>query len=444
MPVDYVYRLEQPHVSGQLARVCQTIADARGLIGDIVTVSIGRERSIREISVEVRDHAQAKRVAGTLEQLDGVRVINFYDRALHAHVGGKLAIEVVARVDSVQDMRDIYTPGVARVCTAIAEEPALANRFTMIGRTVAICTNGTRVLGLGDIGARASMPVMEGKAVFYRQMAGISAMPILIDATDPDEFVETVLRITPGFGAIHLEDIRAPECFEIEARLIEALDIPVMHDDVHGTAVATLGAVMVACEAAGIELEGTTVGQVGLGAAGLGIATLMVQAGAGAVLASDPQESSHERARERGIEVTEFDEVMARARVVILTTGVPGLVKPEMVRPGQVVLALSNPDPEITVSAALEAGAAFAADGSMVNNVLGFPGIFRGALASGAEEISTGMKIAAARAIAGLTEAAELVPDALDPKVHRAVADAVADAAREEGLARPERVPAGL
>jgi malate dehydrogenase (oxaloacetate-decarboxylating) len=217
-----------------------------------------------------------------------------------------------------------------------------------------------------------------------------------------------------------------------------------MHDDVHGTAVATLGAVQVACEAAGIELEGTTVGQVGLGAAGLGIATLMVQAGAEAVLASDPQESSHARARERGIEVTEFDEVMARARVVILTTGVPGLVKPEMVRAGQVILALSNPDPEITVSAALEAGAAFAADGSMVNNVLGFPGIFRGALASGAEEISTGMKIAAARAIAGLTEAAELVPDALDPNVHRAVADAVADAAREEGLARPERVPAGL
>ncbi|MGH2951510.1 MAG: NAD-dependent malic enzyme, partial [Solirubrobacterales bacterium] len=165
MAVDYVYRIEQPHLPGQLATTCGRIADAGGLIGDVVTVSIGRDRSIREISVEVRDHGQAKRVAGTLEQLDGVRVLSFYDRALQAHVGGKLAIEVVARVQSLQDMRDIYTPGVARVCTAIADEPALANRFTMIGRTVAICTNGTRVLGLGDIGPVASMPVMEGKAL---------------------------------------------------------------------------------------------------------------------------------------------------------------------------------------------------------------------------------------------------------------------------------------
>ena len=177
-------------------------------------------------------------------------------------------------------MRDVYTPGVARVCTAIADEPALAHRFTMIGRTVAICTNGTRVLGLGDIGPVASMPVMEGKALFYRQLAGISAMPILIDTKDADEFVETVMRIARGFGGIHLEDIRAPDCFEIERRLIDELDMPVMHDDVHGTAVVTLGAALVACEQAGIELDESTVGQIGLGAAGFGIATLMVEAGA--------------------------------------------------------------------------------------------------------------------------------------------------------------------
>ncbi len=341
-------------------------------------------------------------------------------------------------------MRDVYTPGVARVCTAIAEEPALAGRFTMIGRTVAICTNGTRVLGLGNIGAVASMPVMEGKALFYHQLAGISSIPILIDTEDTDEFVETVLRIAPGFGGIHLEDISAPACFEIERRLIEALDIPVMHDDVHGTAVVAVAAVLAACSQVGIEISESIVGQVGLGAAGLGIATLMVEGGAQRVLASDPQEAAHERARERGIEIAGFERVMAEARIVIATTGVPGLIKPEMVREGQVILALSNPDPEISPKLAEEGGAAFAADGTSVNNVLGYPGIFRGALAAGASEISTRMKLAAARAIAAATTASELVPDALDPKVHEQVAVAVAEAARSEGLARPERVPAGL
>ena len=247
MAADYVYRLEQPHVAGQLAKVCARIADESGLIGDIHTVSIGRDRSIREISVEVRDDEQAKRVATELAKVDGVRVIAFWDRALHAHEGGKLDIVGSHEMHTLQDMRDVYTPGVARVCLAIADDPGLAHRFTMIGRTVAICTNGSRVLGLGDIGPVASMPVMEGKAMFYRQLAGISAMPILIDADDPDTFVETVKRIAGGFGGIHLEDIRAPDCFEIEARLISELDIPVMHDDVHGTAVATLGAVLVAC-----------------------------------------------------------------------------------------------------------------------------------------------------------------------------------------------------
>jgi malate dehydrogenase (oxaloacetate-decarboxylating) len=442
--VDYVYRIEQPHVSGQLATVCATIAKGEGLIGDISTVTIGRDRSIREVNVEVRDHGQAKRLAGLLGSLDGVRVISWYDRALARHEGGKIEIDPIPRVETLQDMRDVYTPGVARVCTAITEEPALANRFTMIGRTIAICTNGTRVLGLGNIGPVASMPVMEGKALLYRLLANLSAMPILVDTEDVEGFVATVLRIAPGFGAIHLEDIAAPGCFEIERRLIDTLDVPVMHDDVHGTAVATLGAVLVACDNAKIPLEGATVGQLGLGAAGLGIATLIKQAGAAAVIASDPSEESHERARERGIEIADFEQVMKEARIVVATTGRPGLIGPELIGDGQVILALTNPDPEIAPKVALEAGAAFAADGSMVNNVLGFPGIFRGAMLAGAAEISTGMKLAAARAIAGLTEASELVPDALDPKVHQLVAEAVADAAVKEGLGRPERVPAGL
>jgi malate dehydrogenase (oxaloacetate-decarboxylating) len=443
MPVDYVYRLEQPHVSGQLAKVCQTIADANGLIGDVVTIQVGRHRSIREISIEVRDHGQAKSVAGMLEELEGVRVISYHDRALLAHEGGKLEVDVRHPVHTLQQVRDIYTPGVARVCTAIAESPPLAHRFTMIGRTVAICTNGTRVLGLGNIGPVASMPVMEGKALFYRQMAGISAMPILIDTEDADEFIDTVLRIAPGFGAIHLEDIRVPDCFVIEARLIEALDVPVMHDDVHGTAVVTVAAALAACDQVGIRLEDSTVGQIGLGAAGLGIASLMVDAGA-RVLASDPDERSHARAHEHGIETVPFEEVMAEARIIVATTGQPGLISPDLVRDGQVIFALTNPDPEITPSVALEAGAAFAADGTSVNNVLGYPGIFRGALMVGADTISTGMKLAAARAIAGLTKEAELVPDALDPNVHAEVAGAVSEAATAEGHARPDRVPSGL
>jgi len=410
----------------------------------VVTISIGRDRSIREVNVEVRDHEQGKRLAGLLGSLEGVRVISWYDRALARHEGGKLEIDPIPRVDTLQDLRDVYTPGVARVCTAIAEEPALANRFTMIGRTIAICTNGSRVLGLGNIGPVASMPVMEGKALLYRKLANLSAMPILVDTEDVEGFVATVLRIAPGFGAIHLEDIAAPGCFEIERRLIDTLDVPVMHDDVHGTAVATLGAVLVACDNAGLKLEEATVGQLGLGAAGLGIATLIKQAGAAAVIASDPSEESHERARERGIEVADFKQVMAEARIVVATTGRPGLIGPELISEGQVILALTNPDPEIAPRVALDAGAAFAADGSMVNNVLGFPGIFRGALAAGSAEISTGMKLAAARAIAGLTEASELVPDALDPNVHQVVAKAVTDAATAEGLGRPERVPAGI
>ena len=444
MAVDYVYRIEQPHAVGSLARVCAAVAQAEGLIGDVATINVGRDRSIRELSIEVRDHGQAKRVAGILAKLEGVRVLDYYDRALRAHEGGKLNVEVARRMRTLQDMRDAYTPGVARVCTLIAEQPALASRYTTIGRTVAICTNGTRVLGLGDLGPVASMPVMEGKAMFYRQMAGISAVPILVDTDDVDEFIATVKTVAPGFGAIHLEDIRVPECFEIERRLKEELDVPVMHDDVHGTAVATLAAALVACDQTGIEISETVVGQVGLGAAGLGIGTLMVEAGARAVIASDPNEASHAEARRRGIELASYEEVMERARLVVATTGVPGLIEPAQVRDGQVIFALSNPDPEIAPKDALAAGAAFAADGTMVNNVLGFPGIFRGALATGASEISSSMKLAAARAIAGLSARAELVPDPLDPEVHAEVARAVADAARADGLARPQRAPLGL
>ena len=434
MPMDCTYRLRIPHRAGQLATVAGRIAEHGGLIGDIVTISVAKHEALRDITVEVRDKAHAEELADGLGGLEGVTVSWFHDRAFIAHDGGKLDVTARRPIRSNQDMRDVYTPGVARVSLAIAEFPALAARFTMIGRSVAIVTNGTRVLGLGDIGPVAAMPVMEGKALFYAQLVGISAVPILIDTKDVDEFVETVVRIAPGFGAIHLEDIATPACFEIEQRLIEALPQPVMHDDVHGTAVVTLAAAIAACRHVGMRLDEAIVGQIGLGAAGYGIASLIHDAGC-RVLAADPNPAARDHAAERGIEITDLETVMREADVVVATSGRPGLITPELVRDGQVVLALTNPEPEITPDDALAAGAAFAADGTSVNNVLGYPGIFHGALMAGASAINLEMKRAAAWALAGLTVESELVPDVLDPNVHDAVAQAVRTAAIDSGVA---------
>jgi malate dehydrogenase (oxaloacetate-decarboxylating) len=439
MAMDCTYRLRIPHTSGQLARVATRIAEHGGLIGDVKTISVARHEALREITVELRDKEHAEGLAVGLGELDGVSVSWFHDRAFIAHDGGKLEVVGRRRIETNQDVRDVYTPGVARVCTAIAEYPQIAGRFTSIGRSVAICTNGTRVLGLGDIGPVASLPVMEGKSLFYSQLAGISAVPILIDTKDTDAFVETVVRIAPGFGGIHLEDISAPACFEIERRLIDALPQPVMHDDVHGTAVVTFAAAIAACRQVGIRLDEAVVGQIGLGAAGYGIASLIHDAGVRRVIASDPSAAAQEQARARGIEIADLATVMAQADVVVATSGRPGLISPDLVRPGQVVLALTNPVPEIEPDAALAAGAAFAADGTSVNNVLGYPGIFRGALLAGATAINLDMKRAAAWALAGLTVESELVPDVLDRGVHEAVAQAVRQAAVDSGVADPER-----
>ena len=440
MAMDCTYRLRIPHHSGQLAKVATCISEYGGLIGDVTTIAIARNEALREITVELRDKPHAEALAAGLGALPGVTVVWFHDRAFIAHDGGKL--EVVGRrtIRTNQDVRDVYTPGVARVCEAIAEFPRLAGRFTMIGRSVAICTNGTRVLGLGDIGPVPSMPVMEGKALFYAQLVGVSAVPILLDTRDVDEFVDTVIRIAPGFGGIHLEDISAPECFEIERRLIEALPQPVMHDDVHGTAVVTMAAAIAACRQVGMRLDEAVVGQIGLGAAGYGIASLIHDAGVKRVMATDPSPWAQEQARAHGIEIADLATVMREADVVVATTGRAGLITPDLVRAGQVILALTNPAPEIEPDVALAAGAAFAADGTSVNNVLGYPGIFRGALLAGASEINITMKRAAAWALAGLTVESELVPDVLDRNVHDTVAQAVRQAAVDSGVSDPGRI----
>jgi malate dehydrogenase (oxaloacetate-decarboxylating) len=440
MAMDCTYRLRIPHHSGQLAKVATRIAEHGGLIGDVTTIAIARNEALREITVELRDKEHAETLAAGLGALPGVSVVWFHDRAFIAHDGGKLEVIGRREIHTNQDVRDVYTPGVARVCEAIAEFPQLAGRFTMIGRSVAICTNGTRVLGLGDIGPVPSMPVMEGKALFYAQLVGVSAVPILINTKDVDEFVDTVIRIAPGFGGIHLEDISAPGCFEIERRLIEALPQPVMHDDVHGTAVVTMAAAIAACRQVGMRLDEAVVGQIGLGAAGYGIASLIHDAGVKRVIATDPSPWAQDQARAHGIEIADLTTVMGEADVVVATTGRPGLITPDLVRPGQVILALTNPAPEIEPELALQAGAAFAADGTSVNNVLGYPGIFRGALLAGANAINISMKRAAAWALAGLTVESELVPNVLDRNVHETVAQAVRQAAVDSGVSDPGRI----
>jgi malate dehydrogenase (oxaloacetate-decarboxylating) len=444
MSMDCTYRLRIPHQPGQLAKVATRISESGGLIGDVHTITVARHSAIREITVELRDKEHADQLAVALEELPGVSVVWYHDRAFIAHVGGKIEMKPRTQVTTNQQVRDVYTPGVARVSSAIHEYPQLASRFTMIGRSVAICTNGTRVLGLGDIGPLAAMPVMEGKAMFYAQLVDITAVPILIDTKDVDEFVETVIRIAPGFGGIHLEDIATPGCFEIERRLIEKLPQPVMHDDVHGTAVVTLAALIAACRQADIRLDEAVVGQIGLGAAGFGIATLVHDAGVKRVLASDPNPAAQDNARARGIEITDIATLMREADVVVATSGRPGLIQPEMVRKGQVIFALTNPAAEIDPDAALDAGAAFAADGTSINNVLGYPGIFKGALLAGASEINLEMKRAAAWALAGLTVESELIPEVLDRKVHEVVAEAVRQAAVESGVAEPGRIGSEL
>jgi malate dehydrogenase (oxaloacetate-decarboxylating) len=291
------------------------------------------------------------------------------------------------------------------------------------------------VLGLGDIGPLAAMPVMEGKAVIYDAFVKISATPLLLDTTDVREFVDTVLRLSPTFGGIHLEDIRNPDCYRIEEELIERLEKPVMHDDQHGTATVALAAVINACRMTGVELSRAKVGQIGLGAAGSAIARLMMAYGVGDVLVHDRSEEAMTWLGSLGARPVDLATLMREADIVIATTGRPKLIDPKLVRPGQVIFPLSNPYPEIDPGEAMAAGAAFATDGRTINNALAYPGIFRGALDVRSRAITREMMIAAARAIAQCAEPGEVVPSPLSPGVHVAVRDAVMAEATRLGLA---------
>ena len=422
-----------PCYLGQFATM---VGDRGGAFGEISTVHLGKGYKVRDVVISIPGEAVFEQICDAIRAMVGVDLIEVADVVEQVHLAGKIEVKPRVPVESLDDLSLVYTPGVASICNRIHAEPELAAQYTTIPNNVAIVTNGTAILGLGDIGPVAGMPVMEGKALLFKLLADINGFPILIDSHDSDEIVAAVRAIAPTFGAIKLEDIRAPECFEIEDRLDAELDIPVLHDDQHGTAVVVLAALLSIARTTYLDLKRSTVGIVGLGAAGAGISRLLHAYGVETIYGADINEEMITRFQARGGQPTDLDGVMEQAEIVIATTGVPGLIRPETVRPDQVILALSNPDPEIRPEVAVAAGAQFAADGKAVNNALAFPGLFKGALQARATRINNAMKIAAATTIASFVEGEDLVPGILDLRVHQAVAEAVERAALKTGVVR--------
>jgi len=429
-------RVKNSKKIGTLAKLLDAISGQSGSMGDIKTLWFGQVHNWRDITVVARDEAHFEQILNAVQAIDEVDVEQIIDDVLELHQGGKIRIQPRYPVENANDLRKVYTPGVATVCKKIHANPEQARVYTWITRTVALMTNGSRVLGLGNIGPVASMPVMEGKAALFTQFSGYSMVPILIDTTDPEEFIKTAMHVSKGFGAVQLEDIATPACYEIEDALKKNLNIPVMHDDQHGTAVVALAAAINACKMAGVDIKQAKLGQVGLGAAGSAIARLLMVYTGQTVTGTDVQDHAVERMKALGGEVKDLKTVLGESEVLVSTTGKAGLIKPDQIRKGQIILALSNPDPEITEEEAMAAGAGFYSDGSRVNNLLGFPGIFKGAMDTQAKEINDKMLIAAAETIAHQTPGGEIIPSALLHHVHGSVADAVARAAMDTGVAR--------
>jgi malate dehydrogenase (oxaloacetate-decarboxylating) len=428
MKIPEILMVETVHQPGSLAKVLQVIADAGLAIEHLTALRRDQGRTLWEITLEMDEEAD-RSLYERIGALPNARFVGKSDRVFNRHRGGKIHTVASLPINTRQVLRDVYTPGVARVCLAIAKDPRAALDFTALGNTVAIVTNGTAVLGLGNIGALAGLPVMEGKAALFADLVGISGVPILLDETEPAKVADIVAAIAPSFGAIQLEDFAAPECFEIERLLQARLTKPVLHDDQHGTAVVALAALINAAHRSGVDLCDSTIGQIGLGAAGMGIVRLLRAYGVRTLIGTDRNAAAVARLSAAGGTGVTLEALMERADIVIATTGVKGLIKPQWVKKGQVILALSNPDPEIEPLVAREQGAAFAADGKGINNVLAFPGLFKGALDARARRFSDAMLMAAANTIAGLARGDELVPDPLDKDLHQQVAVAVREAA---------------
>jgi malate dehydrogenase (oxaloacetate-decarboxylating) len=429
MKIPEIIIVEVLHQPGSLAKVLQVIAEEGLVLEHLSALRREQGRTLWEITLEMDEDAN-RTLYERIDQLPTARFVGKSDRVFNRHRGGKIRTVSRVPIATLNILRDVYTPGVARVCLAIKADPRKIHDYTSIDSTVAIVTNGTAVLGLGDIGAAAGLPVMEGKAALFSELADLSGVPILLTTRDADSVVATICAIEQSFGAIQLEDFAAPECFEIETRLRQKLDKPVLHDDQHGTAVVTLAALLTATRRLGRSLRVSSVGQIGLGAAGTGIVRLLRAYGVGRVLGADRNPRAIERIESLGAEGATLDDIMARCDIVIATTGVKNLIPADRVRPGQIILALSNPESEIDPLEAMERGAAFAADGKGVNNVLAFPGLFRGALAAHAPRFTDAMLIAAAEAIAQMA-GEDLVPNPLDKQVHERVAAAVMTAAMQ-------------
>jgi malate dehydrogenase (oxaloacetate-decarboxylating) len=454
-----ILRVEIDHRPGMLGRVATAIGDAGGSIGSVDLSSIDGLHTIRDITIDTAGEEHAQRIAAAVDAVDGARLIDTSDRTFLLHVGGKIEQRNKLPLRTRDDLSMAYTPGVARVCSAIAADRDKAFQYTIKRNTVAVVSDGSAVLGLGDIGPEAAMPVMEGKALLFKEFGGVDAFPICLDTQDPDEIVRTVELIAPGFGGVNLEDISAPRCFEIEERLKRSLDIPVFHDDQHGTAVVVLAALLNAIRLTGKDLQSLNVLVVGLGAAGIAVTKILLQAGVTHVIGCDSKGALH-TGRADYEEMPPMKRWFAEATNPEKRAGGPadvidgadlfiGLSGARVIPPealgrmndDAMVFAMANPTPEISPEEA-EPYARVIATGrsdypNQINNVLCFPGIFRGALDVRAREITEEMKMAAARGIASIVTDAELREDYIIPSVfNRDVADAVAAAVADQAKAQ--------
>ncbi|TDD70208.1 NAD-dependent malic enzyme [Jiangella aurantiaca] len=447
-------RVEAPSSSTATSGLAAAVSTAGGALTALDVVESFADRLVVDVTCDAVDSDHAESITKALTQVAGVTVRKVSDRTFLIHLGGKLEVNPKVPLKHRDDLSRAYTPGVARVCLAIAENPEDARRLTIKRNTVAVVTDGSAVLGLGNIGPAAALPVMEGKAALFKQFAGVDAWPVCLDTQNVESIVEIVRALAPVYGGINLEDIAAPRCFEIEARLRELLDIPVFHDDQHGTAIVVLAALYNALRVVGKPLDGVRVVVSGVGAAGHAIIRLLHAQGVTDIVACDRRGAVHpngegrdefrrwiaQNTNPRGV-TGSLKEVLAGADVFIGVSG-PNLLTGEDIAtmaPDAIVFALANPDPEVHPIAAREHAAVVATGRSdfpnQINNVLAFPGFFRGMLDAGAHEITDAAMLAAARAIADAVgpeqvNASYIVPSVFDPEVAPAVAAAVKHAAQ--------------
>jgi len=458
-------RVELDRRPGQLGMVASAIGAAGGSIGTIDAIELGELKAVRDITVMCADPEHVEAIIAAVEAVDGCSILEITDRTFDLHRGGKLYTGLTAPIKTRDDLSMAYTPGVGRVCMAIHEDPEKAFEYTIKSNTVAVVSDGSAVLGLGDIGPQAAMPVMEGKAMLFKEFADVDAFPICLDTKDPDEIVQAVKLIAPGFGGINLEDIASPRCFEIENRLVEELDIPVFHDDQHGTAIVVLAALLNSCRLTGRRLEDLSVMMVGAGAAGVAVAKILMNSGVQTIVACDRHGAIHSgrpdyedgsmnepktwlaentnAARRDGTPA----EVLEGADLFVGLSG-PGIIQAsdlQRMNPDPFVFAMANPTPEVSPEEAARYARVMATGRSdypnQINNVLAFPGIFRGALDARARRITEEMKLAAAHGIADVVTDDELSEDYIIPSVFNGyvsscVASAVAREAERSGTAR--------